>query len=339
MFDCSKEITKFYNKEVKLPPETWDLLRSHRDANRDRLKKGLQKAEQPKPLMFISQGSYKMKTTIQHPKNDYDIDDGVAFSRDDLKSSQGNDKSALDARKMVRDALDDERFNKKPEVRNNCVRIYYNQGHHVDVPVYRHFKDMLDNDCIELASTDWKESNPEAVSEWFNNAVINKSPDETNGRQMRRIVCLLKAFARSRDSWNMPSGLILSVLADESYSAYEERDDEALHECMRRIYSRLCGTLEVRHPVVANEMLTKGMEDPKMKELRDRLKDALDELEILFDKDCTRQDVMKAWKKVFNHNFFDEETKDEGKAIAAGLTTTGAAPTSPVRKEGGGRFA
>jgi hypothetical protein len=248
---------------------------------------------------------------------------------------------ALNARKMVCNALYDERFKKPPEIKKNCVRIFYDEGHHVDVPVYRIFTDIFSNDCIELASADWKESNPEAVTTWFNNAVIDKSPDENNGRQMRRVVCLLKAFARSRESWNMPSGLILSVLANEKYIARENRDDEALYECMKRVYNRLCISLEVHHPVIVNEMLTKGPYDARMIELRNRLKDALDTLEILFDEDCSKEDALKAWKKVFNNTFFDElidESRNSQKAYASDFTVSGYEPSAPVTKEGGGRF-
>jgi hypothetical protein len=37
---------------------------------------------------------------------------------------------------MVRDAVDDDKFKKPPEVRPNCVRVFYEAGYHVDLPVY-----------------------------------------------------------------------------------------------------------------------------------------------------------------------------------------------------------
>ena len=74
---------------------------------------------------------------VQDQHKDYDIDDGVYFHKDDLQGPKGGEKTALDAKKMVRKALHDDRFKMAPEVRTNCVRVYYNVGYHVDVPVYR----------------------------------------------------------------------------------------------------------------------------------------------------------------------------------------------------------
>ncbi len=135
MIDCSTEITGFYNKHVRLTKEEVKNLAGYRDANKNRLENGLKKKELPLPARHINQGSYAMRTINQHPNNDYDIDVGVVFKKEDLVGSQGGDKTALEARKMVCDAVQDDKFKKPPEVRNNCVRVHYNEGYHVDMPV------------------------------------------------------------------------------------------------------------------------------------------------------------------------------------------------------------
>ena len=38
---------------------------------------------------------------------------------------------------MVCDALRDDKFSKQPEILGNCVRVYYSEGYHVDVPSFR----------------------------------------------------------------------------------------------------------------------------------------------------------------------------------------------------------
>ena len=48
------------------------------------MRKGLEDAEKPAPIEFVKQGSYAMKTMVQDPDNDYDIDDGVYFEKDKL---------------------------------------------------------------------------------------------------------------------------------------------------------------------------------------------------------------------------------------------------------------
>src|SRR4051812_20987874 len=106
MFDCSEDVLAYHDAEVTLPTKSQTTMRNHRNANRDRLKKGLKDADKPSPKEFKSQGSYVMKTMTQDSSNDYDIDDGVYFDKTDLVGPRGADMSALDARRMVRDALD-----------------------------------------------------------------------------------------------------------------------------------------------------------------------------------------------------------------------------------------
>ena len=99
-----------------------------------------------------------MKTMTQHQDNDYDIDDGVYFDKEVLVGDRGGQLSALQARQFVRDAIDDGSFKTPPQVRTNCVRVYYAAGYHVDLPVYRRVRsnDLWGNITYyyELASSD-----------------------------------------------------------------------------------------------------------------------------------------------------------------------------------------
>ncbi len=192
MFDCSKDVIAHHDDKVTLPQAERTQMRDRRDANRERLKRGLKNAGKPAPREFVSQGSYGMKTMTQHPESDYDIDDGVYFEKDALDGQRGGPMSALQARQFVRNAVDDGSFNRPPEVRINCVRIYYQAGYHVDMPVYRRItsRGVWGNVSYshELASTDWKRSDARQVTEWFEQENDRQSPDTTNGRQLRRIV-------------------------------------------------------------------------------------------------------------------------------------------------------
>ena len=158
MFDCSEDVLAHHSDEVTLPQAERAAMRDRRNANRDRLKKGLKEKKKPTPYEFVSQGSYAMKTMTQHPDNHYDIDDGVYFDKGILLGERGAEMSALQARQMVRDAVDDGSFKTAPEVRTKCVRVYYEAGYHVDLPVYRRVttKDLWGRDTYhyELASTD-----------------------------------------------------------------------------------------------------------------------------------------------------------------------------------------
>ena len=329
MFNCDKNLRKFHNENVSLTNDQRSEMRYRRDANRNRLKNGLDVPIEE----HQSQGSYAMHTMVHDSNNDYDIDDGVIFFQEDLKGSNGTNKPALDARKMVKNAVDDNSFKKSPEVRKNCVRVYYDKGYHVDIPVYR----KLYDDTLELASSDWKESDPCAVTNWFNDEVKKQSPDSENGRQLRRIVKLIKSYKNSRDSWKsqMASGFVISALVVECYVS-DDRDDISFYKTIRAIHNRLQYDLEVDHPVL-DEKLTNGYDDAKTKFLRNKLSQALQNLEILLECNCCKQKAFNAWYKVFQHQYWknleenctgnnsSQETSDnlaKGLGIAAGLAAT-----------------
>jgi len=343
MKNCSKDVLAYHDDKVTLPQAERTNMRNRRNSNRERLRKRLKENDNPKPKEFIKQGSYAMLTMVQDTTNDYDIDDGVYFTQASLKGPNGGDMSARDARQLVCDALADSRFNKAPEVKKNCVRIYYNEGYHVDMPVYRIRESDGD---YELASgSDWVHSRAADVEEWFNNANQTKSPDENNGRQFRRIVRMLKKFAKSRPSWKgrIASGFAITILAEEQYVAHQDREDMALRDTMSKIYDRLISNLEVSHPVTPGAKVSKGREDAKIKFFRDKLKEALDNLAVLDDTDCTREEALKAWDKVFNTDYFmgrykgEEESKSsDNSAFLTSLIATKSEPAA-VHKNGGGR--
>lgn len=334
MFDCAKDVLAYHDEKVTLPRAEQTEMRDRRNANRDRLKKGLSSAGKPAPREFVSQGSYAMKTMVQHPGKDYDVDDGVYFHKEDLIGDRGAEMSALQARQMVRDALDDGSFKKPPEVRKNCLRVYYEAGFHVDVPVYRRVttKSLWGNDTYhyELAGSDWKRSDARDVTAWFEAENDRQSPDTGNGRQLRRIVRLTKKFARSRDSWKgqILSGFGITKLVAERYRADVGREDRALYNTMVAIRDRLRGSHVINHPVTPNETITSGPDDSRARFLRDRLSDAIDNLAPLFEYGCTRQQALKCWDKVFATTFFSERTEARAQAASSLLGVAAVAPVA-----------
>lgn len=347
MYNCSKDVLSYHDEKVTLPPDEQKEMRNRRDANRDRLNTRLKDAGKPVPKMFITQGSYAMHTMVQDSNNDYDIDDGVYFTQSSLKKNDGTDISPREAKQMVCNALQDDRFDKKPQVRKSCVRVFYKEGYHVDLPVYR----IRESDgAYELASDDgWKVSNAADTKAWFDKTNKEKSPDlGTSDGQFCRCVRFLKKFARSRGDWkkDIASGFAITKLAQEMFISNIVREDIALRDCMQRVYDRLVGNLEVHHPVTQGAMLTSGPDDAGTKLLRDKLKDALEGLKVLDETKCTAKQAAKAWDSVFNTDFFTvRQAAAEKTAMAqqnasalAGLIATKKDPR-PTEKHGGGRFA
>ena len=347
MYDNSKDVLAYHDEKVTLPQDERTEMRKRRDANRDRLKTRLNDAGKPPPHEFIKQGSYAMLTMVQDPDKDYDIDDGVYFTQASLKNDDGTDMSPREAKEMVRNALRDDRFNKQPEIKKSCVRVFYKEGYHVDMPVYR----IRESDeKYELASDDgWTISRAADTEDWYNKTNNGKSPDAgTNGGQFRRCVRLMKKFARSRRDWkkDIAPGFTITKLVEECFIANVAREDVALRDCMQRVYDRLLVNLELQHPVTQGAMLTSGSDDPGTKLLRDKLKDVLEDLKVLDNLTCTAKQAAKAWDKVFNTDFFSVRQTAAEKAATTQHNTNAlagliAAKNDPrlTEKHGGGRFA
>lgn len=258
MFDCSKDVRAYHDQDVTLPKTEQDAMRDRRNSNRTRLRKGLEKAGKPTPIEFVKQGSYAMKTMVRDPDNDYDIDDGVYFRKEDLVGDRGAEMTSLQARQMVRDAVDDGKFKTAPQVRSNCVRVFYEKGYHVDLPVYRRVVTEAafgEEVHYELAaSSGWKRSDARDVSDWYQ----DERAVSADGVQLRRINRDLKKYARSRYSWrrSILSGFGISVLTTEKFRA-NDREDRALYNTMLAIRDRLDWNLEIGHPVTLGDHIYK----------------------------------------------------------------------------------
>lgn len=343
MKNCHVQVLKYQRTEVKLSDDDRQDIKDKADTNRKRLKDGLAANDDPKPIGLHTQGSYSMKTMIQEDNGDYDIDDGVYFEKGDLVGPQGGEMSALAVRKMVCNAVQDNRFKTPPEVRKNCVRVYYNDGYHVDVPSYRKIqvKDPISGEkktAWELASSDWKRSDARAVTDWFKTANKTKCSDASkdgNSGQFVRLTRLMKKFARSRTSWKSQttSGFAISRLVDYCYVEDKDRDDQAFRRLMKEIHSRLGYDDAIEHPTLRGENIVDSG-NAKVAFFRECLEDNLKHLEVLDDQDCTHDQAMKAWDKLFNSTWFKDQPDPDAEKKLDGQMSFG-----PFIKQGEARYA
>ena len=313
MFDLHQEMNDFHKEHVCLSYDDKRKLAGYRDTNLQRLKSGLDKlgeeneVEYAHPIRTCNQGSYAMHTIIQHPENDYDIDVALIFRKDDLPST------ALDSRKRIEAAMlkGGGNFNRLPEARANCVTVWYTEGYHIDLAIYREYEDEDSIITIEHAGPAWTARDPMEITNWFNQEVRDRSPSGEMGAdveagQMRRVVRLLKAFAKSREPDKLPSGLIISALVSECYSSDSSRDDVSLYQTMVAIHSRLMSCTTVLNPVNSSQELTDKSEyENQVRRLRDALGDAIKQLDVLFNTD-DYSEAMQAWKDVFQHSFWSD---------------------------------
>ena len=350
--NCNAEITTYHRDEVNLALKQQQAMNAHRTAGRTRRKNGLDTAGKPQPREVQSQGSYQMRTMVQDPENDYDIDDGAYFRHDDLKDDDDLHLSPMAARQRVCYALKwDGRFNYEAEVKTNCVRQAYAKGYHIDVPVYRIMveQDWQGNEIerYELASGDsWVISDARAVTRWFNGKVkdLNGNDSElsegqTDGSQLRRVTKLTKKFARRAD-WKAKttSGITITKLVVDHFVASADRDDTALRETWKKINAALVWSTQVAHPVVSKNLAESN--DAQVTHFRACLKAALDTLAVLDKDDCTRAQARQAWDGVFDTTFFsDQPDPDAAKKAAVGGSVMEVTKVETARRnDGGGRF-
>lgn len=332
-----KQIQAYESEHVNLPDSVRDDLYDKREANRNRLKNNL--PDKAKIRSFIPQGSMAIRTTVQEEDCDYDVDDGVSFYAEGLKGDIIGifDMSAKEVQEMVLNAIskDADKFKKPPEIIGNCVRVFYAEGYHVDIPAFRVIDADKDTEVQELAGeSGWRKSDPTEINKWFEQRVqaLNRLQEDAGG-QFRRIIRLLKRFARSRgEKWNLPNGLKLTMLTDECFERSHERDDKAFYYLLKNIEKRLKSSLIVYNraqPEGQQDKLTRADRDQNMVELQTKVAEAIQKLQVIENTDCTKKAARDAWEWVFQTKGFfkslDDKEDDEGgqKNSVAPVTPSG----------------
>ena len=306
MYDCSKELEKFYRKKVVLSAKEQNELREKRKLNIKRLKEGLSEynSEKNKDYKIAEeriQGSMAMHTITQNDKQDYDIDVGIVFEEDNL-----NELGSLATRNMVANALErkTKQFAEDPEVKTSCVRLKYNStGYHVDFAVFKRYKKNSNDEYIyEHSGSEWSVRHIKDLELWFSERIKDK------GDNLRKVIRLSKMFCKSRESWkNMPSGLIQTVICEENFNESYSRLDERFYYTMKNIVNRLNSYLEVYAPVDnGRSLVNRDVDYQRMKNWKNRLETQLDSLNILFDDECTFEEAVKAWEIFFEHSYWNE---------------------------------
>ena len=311
MYDLSKEFNKFHNDHVALSSEVQSELYEKKNNNVKWLKAGLKEhnldnGTSYKIAEIVIQGSIAMHTAVQNDSNDYDID--VAIIMD--KSSIG-DLGPIAVKNVVVDALKRKcpAYKDEPEAKTNCVRIYYADGYHIDFAIYRRWKDSAGEYQYEHAGSEWRQRDPKAINDWFKDSVKSKGSD------LRKTVRLLKMFAKSRESWQMPGGLVLSVLCSELLSKYD-RLDETFYYTIKGIRDRLRFNRDVTNPAdKTKSLILTEKHRQEINNLYSRLDSYIGKLSPLFDNDCTESTARSLWYEFFNHDFWEKKPVSESLSI------------------------
>lgn len=314
MYDMSKEFNIFYNDYVMLSNTEKNRLRNFKHINIDRLKKGLNEYNKDNDTEIklaenIEQGSVAMGTVTQNDAKDYDIDVAIIFDKDKLPDGTTKTKN------IITDSLrrKTSQFNTEPEKKTNCIRIIYEEGYHIDFAIYRRDKNIFEEYEYEHCGSEWRKRDPKAINNWFIDS--NKSSKDDN---LRKVVRLMKMFSKSRDSWDMPGGLIQSVLVEECLSEYDKLD-ETFYYTMTAIKNRLSWNKNIYNPVSNESIIYTEKDKNCVENLYNRLKNYLDKLNVLFNDDCTEEAAIDAWSDFFNSIYWSNLLSESLEESSASL--------------------
>ncbi|MBX7242338.1 MAG: hypothetical protein K1X92_11365 [Bacteroidia bacterium] len=310
-----------FNSKIRLTDNRKAKLKKSRKAIRAKIRKYFQE-QKPDDIFpkFSSQGSFMMDTNINPiPRKEtanglevtllpYDLDDGVYFIR---KTSSDRKSSIQSYHNWIFNAVDD--HTETPSVdKNTCVRVYFKDGHHIDLPIYFIEKEGYTPELAHKAE-DWIKSDPKAFIDWFEEKVKNRP-------QLRRIVRFAKAWCDfqeySREDKPMPSGFIFTIWIAENFYEHE-RDDVAMKETFMLIRSKLQKSWDCKRPTtpVGEDILASYMhKEYFMGQLNRFISNAEDAL-----KEPNKKKASEYWIACFGDRFPKGEDKNEDKRGNSGL--------------------
>lgn len=286
MADCNKLLMS-YSNYIKLKDSRRTKLEKAKIVIENKIKNSEEYEASDYNIDFRPQGSFEMDTIINPIDSDdsYDIDHGVYFVSD-------NEPKVVSTtiKKWIFDVLENHTNNVTNK--KNCIRVQYSvsddlPAYHIDIPVYW----QKSNETPLLASTKgWLESDPVQFLNWFKNLNLKSK------NQLKRVTRYLKWW--SKNHYNMPTGIILTILAAYNYHS-DERDDLSFYQTLNSIYVSLSNEFSCFRPTVPTDedLFSEYGETNKeflLNKLNGFLKKALKALETE-----SQEEAAKIWLSIF----------------------------------------
>lgn len=286
MANCHSLFQQF-NAEIKLSDGMISSLRTSRNAVRKKIREYFKNKGNGFSPRFHGQGSFMMGTIIKPLDGEFDIDDGVYFLVD-----QKPNQTIETFHRWICEAVNGH-TNETPQDKNTCVRVRYAKHYHIDLPIYY----RINGFCPQLAhkSKGWINSDPREFIFWFQKHTDSKG-------QLRRIIRYLKAW-RDFKSGNLPSGLILSILATRNIK-FNDRDDIALLNTLISIQNQLKVSFSCYRPTTPNNEDLLAKYSPTDKQyFQSQLNSLIESAKIATNSQTTPENAAKAWIKHFGVRF------------------------------------
>ncbi|HEY3780303.1 MAG TPA: hypothetical protein VGL56_04410 [Fimbriimonadaceae bacterium] len=280
-------------KNIQLIGEDLDSLRTSRDANRDRIKKYWKEELKRLVPTFEEQGSFKMGTVVRPIEGDYDLDDGMYLN------CIGNDPEKWESTAMIQGwvcSAVEGATQGNPQKRKRCVRIPYKGGYHVDVPSYG--IDSFNTTRVyekDKQPTDFDESNPVALVEWFDER-------KKSHADLRDLVRFFKGWRdHQKGVLTKIKSVAMTILVSERIQS-NERYDQAVIDTAQNCANHLRAGGSISKPVAPFENLTASWSDDERTKIADAFQALADKGTEARDSGTVRAGAL-IWQKQFGSRY------------------------------------
>jgi hypothetical protein len=235
---------------------------------------------------FYIQGSYKMKTMAIKKDGSYDVDLGVYFlTRPNVEP--------LTLQKHVAEAVKDHTVS-GVQHKDKCIRVIYKDDFDIDLPVY--YKAQSDRHPFLATKSQWQESDPKELCDWFEKQRAIKD----NDGQILRLIKYFKVWA-NQQSRKMPSGIAFTVWVATYYKS-NLRDDISFYETAKAIKDSFIWRLTCKNPATPGDDLLAKLDYMQ----KDNFEKAFNQLIKDAEQALQHSDQIKAlniWKQQFGDKF------------------------------------
>ena len=305
MADCNNLFLEF-NSELNLTKTKRDNLIKSKDNLRDKIRNYFKENHEKYSPKFYIQGSYKTKTNIRTKDDTCDLDDGVYF-----KNNPDN-VTPKTLQSWIKNAVDGT-TNYIPSHKNKCIRVDYNAGYNIDLPVFLFDKDKESHPKLAVKSGEWQEDDPKEFIEEYDS---KKGADG----QLQRIVKFLKSWGDHKRQ-SMPSGLVMTTLAMKYYQS-NGKDDIALKYTLIEIENNIKDWFYCYLPTTPKDNLFGDYSVTRKNNFLSNLSLFITDAKKAVDDEKNQLSASKLWKKHLGDRFPLGKDEDEKRNNASKLAGT-----------------